>query len=232
MNLLIKAVHFIYDEALLPLRRENTANYITVLGAWLSRIGLGMFFIYFCLFLESRHLSDGLLVLRWIGISCFIVASLCDLADGMVARRLKIVSAFGELYDPHIDKVQYLTKLNGLFLDVCVMVIAGIASPIFIVQVVLIAWITYERDATAMFHRSWAVRESPKISVKAKPSGKWRTIICFPGILLFHLILHPYGSILFGWIDTFVIVSITIISTYDYVKSYRQAIRLARGYPS
>lgn len=228
-TLIVNAIHFIYDEALLPFRRENIANYITVLGAWLSRIGLAFFFVYFGLFmLQNRELSAGLLAIRWIGISCFILASLCDFFDGLVARKLKIVSAFGELYDPHIDKVQYLTKLNGLFLDASVLVIAGLASPVFILQLVLIAWATYERDATAMFHRSWAVRECPVISVKARLSGKLRTLICFPGLLLFHLILHPLGSISLGWSATILILTITVFSTYDYVIAYRQAIKNIR----
>lgn len=227
-TLIFKLVHFVYDEALLPLRRENIANYITILGAWLSRIGLALFFLFFCLFLQNRQLSSGLVTVRWIGIGCMILASLCDFFDGLVARRLNIVSTFGELYDPHIDKVQYLTKLNGLFLDTSVMVIAGVASPIFLIQIVLIAWATYERDATAMFHRSWAIRESPTTTVKARLSGKLRTFICFPGMLFFHLILHPLGWVWLGWIDTLAILSITVISTYDYVTSYRQAIKKAR----
>lgn len=220
--------HAIYDKKLLPFTRENSTNYITVLGAWLSRLGLVVLLVTFCLFLAQRELTFDLLILRWSGISLSALDAMCDGLDGFVARRLHIVSFFGELYDPHVDKVQYLTKLSGLIIDGAIMVLTG-ASPFFFLQVVLIAWISYERDATCMFHRAWALREAPNVKVSAGSSGKWRTRICFPGILVFHLILHPIGSPLLGWIDTLIIVSVTVYSMFDYVRSYRNVIKKARA---
>ncbi|MBI5370319.1 CDP-alcohol phosphatidyltransferase family protein [Candidatus Uhrbacteria bacterium] len=227
MRFIATLAHFFYDEELLSFTRQNTANYITILGAWLSRLGLLILLVTFCLFLAGHELTFDLFVLRWVGIGLSSLGAICDGLDGWIARRLGIVSPFGELYDSHADKVQYLTKLGGITIDTALIVLSG-ASPIFFVQVILIAWISFERDATSMFHRAWALREAPGVKISAGSSGKWRTRICFPGILVFHLILNPIGSPLLGWIDTALIMAATAWSNYDYVRTYRHVIKTAR----
>lgn len=221
-------VHYVYDEDLLPLSRENTANYITLLGAWLSRIGLLCFVGYLILFGIEGHVSTIALFVRAFGIALLIIAAMCDGIDGYVARKLKIVSKFGELYDPHLDKVQYVTKVSALIIDAMVGVLSGASWQLFL-QVMLILWITLERDLTSMFHRLWAVREDPNVKVSAGQSGKWRTILCSPGMLLFFLAVRPFQSVAFGWFLTIIVFLATAYSAYDYVRTYRAAIKASRA---
>jgi CDP-diacylglycerol--glycerol-3-phosphate 3-phosphatidyltransferase len=221
-------VHYVYDEDLLPFCRKNYANYISLLGAWFSRLGLLCFVAFLILFGVEGHVSKTALIVRAIGIGLFLIAATCDGVDGFVARKLKIVSKFGEIYDPHLDKVQYVTKVNGLMIDAAVATLSG-ASWQLLLQALIIAWITQERDLTAMFHRLWSVREDPNMKISAGSAGKWRTIICFPGILLFFLAINPFQSVLFGWILTSIIFTVTAYSAYSYVHSYRAAIRSARS---
>ncbi|MEK7451722.1 MAG: CDP-alcohol phosphatidyltransferase family protein [Patescibacteria group bacterium] len=220
-------VHYLYDKDLLPLSRANAANYISLLGAWLSRIGLLCFFVYLTLFGVQGHVSTLAMIIRAFGIALFVMASTCDGIDGYVARKLKIVSKFGEIYDPHLDKAQYITKVNGLMIDAAIAALCG-ASWQLLLQALIISWITQERDLTNMFHRLWSIREDPNMKVSARPSGKLRTIICFPAILLFFLVINPLQSVLFGWILTFVIFTVTAYSAYDYVRAYRVAIKKTR----
>lgn len=222
-----KIVHYIYDEDLLPLSRENLANYISLLGAWFSRVGLLCFVACLIFFGIEGHLSETALIVRWSGIVLFLLAAACDGVDGYVARKLKIVSRFGEIYDPHLDKVQYVTKVNGLMIDAAIAALSG-ASWQLLLQALIIAWITQERDLTTMFHRLWSIREDPNMKISASPSGKWRTRICFPGILLFFLVINPLQNVLFGWLLTCIIFIATAYSAYDYVHAYRMAIRFAR----
>lgn len=226
-KLICKAIHYFYDEDLLPVSREHLANYISLLGAWLSRVGLLCFCVYLTLFGIQGHISTLAMIIRASGIVLFTLAATCDGVDGYVARRLKIVSKFGEIYDPHLDKVQYITKVNGLMIDAAVATLCG-ASWQLLLQALIISWITQERDLTNMFHRLWSVREDPNMKVSARPSGKWRTRICFPGILLFFLVINPLQSVLFGWILTCVIFVVTAYSAYDYVRAYRVAIKTTR----
>lgn len=228
MKFIRNIVHYIYDEELLPLSRENTANYITLLGAWLSRFGLVCFIGYLMLFFLEQQVSSTAIVLRYSGIVLFTLAAISDGVDGYVARKMYIVSRFGELYDPHLDKVQYVTKVNGLLIDAVVAMLCG-ASWQFLLQVFLIGWMTQERDLTCMFHRLWAVREDPLVQIGAGSSGKWRTRICFPCMLVFFLVINPLQSIVVGWILTCLIILTTAYSTYDYVHRYRIAIKTARN---
>ena len=227
MNIVERIVHYVYDEQLMPLTKANAANYISLLGAWLSRLGLLHFIGYLIAFGIDGCVSPRCETIRWIGILLFALGSACDGIDGFVARRWNITSAFGEIYDPHLDKVQYVTKVNGLMIDAFVAVLCG-SSWQFFLQAVVVSWITQERDLTIMFHRLWSVREDPKMKISARPSGKWRTRICFPAILIMFLVIRPLDSVTIGWILTAIIFAITAYSAYDYVKTYRNAIKAAR----
>lgn len=92
-----------------------------------------------------------------------------------------------------------------------------------------IGWITQERDLTCMFHRLWAVREDINVQISARSSGKWRTRICFPGMLMFFPIINPIQNVVVGWLLTGLIIIITAYSTYDYVCRYRVAIKNVRN---
>ncbi len=68
---------------------RNIPNILTV-----SRIILAP--IFFILFIINY---------KYIAIICFFIASITDVLDGFLARKLNIVSKFGKLYDPLADKI-------------------------------------------------------------------------------------------------------------------------------
>lgn len=78
----------------------NIANRLT-----LSRIAIIPFFMFALLF---EHLSANLSLVtigRYAALLLFIVASITDYIDGLVARRLNIESRLGRLLDPLADKL-------------------------------------------------------------------------------------------------------------------------------
>ena len=70
----------------------NLPNKITV-----ARFGLTMIFV--------AVLSTDLPYSRSLGLLLFIVASITDFLDGYIARKLNLVTKFGKLMDPLVDKI-------------------------------------------------------------------------------------------------------------------------------
>jgi CDP-diacylglycerol--glycerol-3-phosphate 3-phosphatidyltransferase len=79
----------------------NWANRLT-----LSRLGLTMLFV-FALNSEWRYGRTAALAL-------FIVAGLTDYLDGEIARRFHIITSFGKLMDPLIDKIMIAAAFISL----------------------------------------------------------------------------------------------------------------------
>jgi CDP-diacylglycerol--glycerol-3-phosphate 3-phosphatidyltransferase len=90
-----------------------------------------------------------------------LVLELTDLADGIVARRYRMVSPFGSLFDPFSDAFCRYTLFLGLFS-------IGVAD---LWMIVLIFW----RDSSVSFFRSIAgVR---RVVLAARGSGKVKAVV-------------------------------------------------------
>lgn len=105
----------------------------------------------------------------------FVVASLTDMIDGWLARRLKIVSTIGKFLDPLADKLIYLTLLVAF-------TPSGIV-PMWLVMIVLI------RELFITGLRTVAAGEGMVIA--ASWGGKLKTIFALVG-MSFLLIYHTY----------------------------------------
>jgi CDP-diacylglycerol--glycerol-3-phosphate 3-phosphatidyltransferase len=85
-----------------PLRR-TLPNAIT-----LVRLGLALVFFALLQSIDRSAPADEIARLGAWAMSLFIVAALSDILDGYLARRWQVVSAFGRLMDPLVDKILVL----------------------------------------------------------------------------------------------------------------------------
>lgn len=68
-----------------------------------GRIALaGLFFVFLGIYEQGTAAGQWLLLASFV---LYIVAGLTDILDGYLARRMKLVSAFGRIVDPFVDKV-------------------------------------------------------------------------------------------------------------------------------
>jgi CDP-diacylglycerol--glycerol-3-phosphate 3-phosphatidyltransferase len=83
-------------------KNMNFPNKLTIL-----RILMIPFFIYFLLATSIPHHN-------WIAFTIFIVASLTDLFDGIIARKYNLITNFGKFMDPLADKLLVCSALIAL----------------------------------------------------------------------------------------------------------------------
>jgi len=92
----------------------NLPNAIT-----LGRLGGAVVFFVVLSFAQAASIASRGIWL-WVGLSIFILAVISDGIDGYIARRWNLVTAFGRIADPFVDKVLvcggfvYLTEISGL----------------------------------------------------------------------------------------------------------------------
>ena len=82
----------------------NIANKLTLLRVCLVPVFV---FLYLAVFIPSP-LRD------WLCLAVFVIASLTDLVDGKLARKLNIVTDFGKFMDPLADKLLVSAALIAL----------------------------------------------------------------------------------------------------------------------
>jgi len=119
-----------------------------------------------------------------IGVLVFWIASLTDLLDGYLARKLKQITTLGKLLDPLADKLLMCGALISL-------VELGLAP----------AWITFiiiSREIAITGLRGIASEEG--ITIQAEPLGKWKLGAQITAISC--LILGPkLDALLYKWTD-------------------------------
>jgi CDP-diacylglycerol--glycerol-3-phosphate 3-phosphatidyltransferase len=142
----------------------------------------------------------------------FVIASLTDFLDGLLARRLRVESSFGRFLDPIADKVLVTSTL--------IMLIALGRIEAWIVMLI----ITREVAVSALraITKSWDTTLAPS------PVGKLKTVFQFLSIvpLIIHYTYHifiPIDFHLIGTVLIYVALILTLWSGIDYfVKFYRE----------
>jgi CDP-diacylglycerol--glycerol-3-phosphate 3-phosphatidyltransferase len=76
---------------------QHIPNLLTIARLVLSAV--------FFLLLNQYRYPEGHAAYLWVGMVIYIIAALTDIADGYLARRLKVESTFGRIMDPFADKV-------------------------------------------------------------------------------------------------------------------------------
>ena len=136
-----------------------------------------------------------------------LLLELTDLADGQIARRYGVVTAFGKLFDPFSDAFCRFTLFLGLMA-------IGVAD-LWMIIVILF------RDSSISFMRSVAAVRN--VVVAARPSGKLKAVVqgvgtqvIFVTLVLFALAPHwPIPQTLPWW--TMVLITVVTFGSFvDY----------------
>lgn len=143
------------------------------------------------------------------GTIVFIIASITDYFDGMLARKFKVISNFGKIMDPLADK----------FLVVAALVALAAPQLKLIHPAVVIIIVIREFAVTIMRNR----QAQKNIFIPANIWGKIKTIVQMVGIifsLLFVSIFNLPGEVMSTAISVFfwVVAFITILSGVSYFK--------------
>lgn len=114
------------------------------------------------------------------------LAGISDLYDGKLARKWKVVSMFGKLADPLMDKVFFIVSFPTLLWLIGVQaenLTHGVVMLVFTVLYILRdQWVTFLRAVASTYHAD----------VSAMWLGKVRTALSFPaaGLIYFYLAFH------------------------------------------
>lgn len=121
------------------------------------------------------------------------LAGISDLFDGKLARRWQVVSTFGKLADPLMDKVFFIVSFPTLLWLIGVQGENRVHMVVMLVFTVLYIlrdqWVTFLR----------AVASSYQADVSAMWLGKVRTALSFPAAGLIYLYLAFHGFLSAGW---------------------------------
>ena len=160
-----------------------------------------------------------------LALGLFIVAAVTDYVDGEIARRYSLITDFGKLMDPLVDKIMTAAAF------VCLVPLQAIPAWVAIVVITREFLITGLRLLAVAKGR---VRAADPIG-KHKTSWQIATVIFFLTLLSFQeLVLIAPGSpldshwrqlwIYGGWMVSGVAVALTIYSGADYLWRHRTMI--------
>ncbi len=137
--------------------KKHLPNSLTIL-----RIILVPFFIWLAFFCQKQN------CLLWATI-VFIVASITDYYDGLLARRFEVISNFGKIMDPLADKILIISALIAL------------AQPKIDLINILSVSIIIIREFTITFLRY--LYTTKKLYISANIWGKLKTVLQITGII-------------------------------------------------
>ncbi|NBX35692.1 MAG: CDP-diacylglycerol--glycerol-3-phosphate 3-phosphatidyltransferase [Planctomycetes bacterium] len=139
--------------------RRTLPNAIT-----LARLVLALAFFWVAGSLDTGDAADP--TRAWVAVWMFVVAALSDILDGYLARRWQVVTTFGRILDPVVDKV---LVIGGLIL-LCA---APLAPASHVVPWMVILVVTRELLVTSVR----AVLEAQGISFAADRFGKFKMFV-------------------------------------------------------
>ena len=160
------------------------------------------------------------------------LAGFSDLFDGLLARRWEVVSEFGKMADPLMDKVYFIVAFPSLVWLAAVQGESSAHAVTLLVFTVLWIlrdqWVTFLRSVATMYHAD----------VGAMWLGKVRTALSFPcaGFIYIYLAFHRWwtaGAAQAGLHACFAIeVFLILLNLYSfavYTKSYFPYLKRALG---
>ena len=163
----------------------------------------------------------------WLAVAATVslaVASLTDLFDGKLARKWNVVSKFGAMADPLMDKVFYLVVFPTLLWLLGRQPDEAIHALVMLVFTVLYIlrdqWVTFLRSVGSIFNADCG----------ANWLGKFRTAASFPAacVIYVYAALHPFflPQALIFLIEALLIV-INVWSIIVYTRQYMPYLKKA-----
>ena len=194
----------------------------------LSRVPLIFVYLVFAILGNFRESH----VYPLVAILAGAAAGISDFFDGMLARRWCVVSEFGKMADPLMDKVYFIVAFPSL---VWLAAVQG-ESPAHAVTLLVFTilwilrdqWVTFLRAVASLYHAN----------VAAMWLGKVRTALSFPcaGVIYVYLAFHRFWSVSAaetGLRVCFVVegflILLNLYSFIVYTRSYFPYVRRAMG---
>ena len=146
-----------------------------------------------------------------------IIASLTDMFDGKLARRWNVVSKFGAMADPLMDKIFYLVVFPTLLWLLCRQPGQDTHSLVMLVLTVIYIlrdqWVTFLRSVASLYNAYCG----------AMWIGKLRTASTFPIAIFIYLWISLHPSFIPIWVVYVLegfLIGITLWSILSYTKAY------------
>ena len=156
----------------------------------------------------------------WQRIVCaalFLLISLTDMLDGMIARRKNLITNFGKFLDPLADKFLVIGTLLALFIK------CRNLDPVFPVVLVFATTVIIMRELAVTSLRLLVAGSTGEV-IAAKWLGKIKTVtqmVCIMTILLEPIVLGDFGKYnLLSYLTMILMTLMTVWSGYDYIKGY------------
>ena len=163
-------------------------------------------------------------LLAWIALVCLCVSALTDLFDGALARKWKVVTKFGAMCDPLMDKVFYLVVFPTLLWLLPIGKQAERWHALFMVVLTVLyllrdQWVTFLRSVGTLYGANCA----------ATMLGKVRTAMTFPLCAFIYFYIMIYTNPEAGRLDWFrwliyageaVAIFLNFWSLYVYTRTY------------
>ncbi|MEO8083784.1 MAG: CDP-diacylglycerol--glycerol-3-phosphate 3-phosphatidyltransferase [Ardenticatenales bacterium] len=193
--------------------RLNIANRITM-----ARLIVGLVALVTLAMVESGAWPGGRSTGLWVSLVLFLVATISDALDGHLARSRGIVTVFGRIADPFVDKV---VVAGALVLLTVIPESRALLAPWMVVVIV-------SREFLVTGIRGWM--ESEGINFQAERPGKYKMVlqvVAISGLLL--MLATGAHALWFVWAIRAVIwatLALTLYSGWFYV---RKAMSAAHG---
>lgn len=184
---------------------SRIGKYILVLIITAARIPFAIVFslVFLLNGYEKIGLADGKLFFTIICVVLLVLGELTDLFDGMMARKLNVVSETGAMLDPYADSISRIIIYWSL---AC----AGLVTP-------LVPLVMAFRDISVSYSR--VILSKAGKSVSAKWSGKIKAAV--QGVGSVTLVLQP---VMWSWglgnwtiqAGSWIIIIVTLASMIEY----------------
>ena len=186
-------------------KKVNPQGYFIIQTITLARIPLSILFMI--LLLISKDDSSSLII----PLALLLLIEATDAFDGKIARRFNLVSEYGATLDPYADSISRL------------IVYVSLASQNLVILLVPLSMAV--RDITVAYARILLAQKN--LSVSARISGKVKATVQATGSIL--ALLGPYyWSYVGNWSFyalSWTIVTVTLLSSIEYIKDAMHAIR-------